>query len=264
MSTSRIANSLKSFFTDGYLVSYPKCGRTWLTLMLGNLMANESSKTPDNPLRLKEYSDPLHQVPKIRVSHDDNPHEKPLSRMSTDVSLYRYSRVIFLYRDPRDVVVSLWFHNSKRLERDVGTLDNFVWNGIGGLATIVQFYNRWFENSRRLRNVHMLAYEDLRSDTHYHLEEVARFLRIPGIDAACIDAAVSENQFGRMQQRERSGYYTTDRMQAANVQDPDSYKTRRAKVGGYRDYLETDQVTAINAYLRENLHSFYCDRYVNT
>jgi hypothetical protein len=35
--------------------------------------------------------------------------------------------------------------------------------------------------------------------------------------------------------------------------NPDSYKVRRAKVGGYRDYFDDDQVQQIDSYIRSNL-----------
>ncbi len=39
--------------------------------------------------------------------------------------------------------------------------------------------------------------------------------------------------------------------------NPNSYKVRRAKVGGYKDYFDDQQVKQIDAYVAENLSAFF-------
>jgi len=36
-------------------------------------------------------------------------------------------------------------------------------------------------------------------------------------------------------------------VQAKNVNDPNTFKVRKAKVGGYRDYFDDEQVAELNA-----------------
>jgi alcohol sulfotransferase len=42
-------------------------------------------------------------------------------------------------------------------------------------------------------------------------------------------------------------------MAPGDKSDPDSYKVRRAKVGGYRDYFDDGQAEQIEAYIRDHL-----------
>ena len=42
-------------------------------------------------------------------------------------------------------------------------------------------------------------------------------------------------------------------MQAKNVNDPNTFKVRKAKVGGYRDYFDDEQVAELNALVDANL-----------
>jgi hypothetical protein len=42
-------------------------------------------------------------------------------------------------------------------------------------------------------------------------------------------------------------------MRARDRSNPDSYKVRRAKVGGYRDYFEDDQLARIDALVQSSL-----------
>lgn len=263
MRRNRVGALVKSLFTDGYVVSYPKCGRTWLTLMLGDLLAQSSPRRPLNPLRLKEYSSPFRRIPKIRIGHDDNPHEKPVWWIDKDKTFYRFSRTLFLYRDPRDVVVSLYFHECKRLGRDAGTLEEFTWSPRGGLPAIVGFYDIWVEAAARLGpRIHFLAYEDLRAAPEKHLAEAAQFLRIRVNTRDAVTNAVANNDFQRMQRRERAGLFPSARLRPGDAADSESYKTRRAIVGGYRDYFADTELAIINRYLDSWLPRFLADRYL--
>ncbi len=40
--------------------------------------------------------------------------------------------------------------------------------------------------------------------------------------------------------------------------DPESFKTRKGRVGGYADYLCGKEIEYMNAYLEKNLALFYC------
>jgi hypothetical protein len=46
-------------------------------------------------------------------------------------------------------------------------------------------------------------------------------------------------------------------MMPRDKDNPDSYKVRRAKVGGYRDYFNDEEVAAIDNYLTESLHGMF-------
>jgi hypothetical protein len=65
---------------DAYLISFPKCGRTWLRLMIGNIFARHFSF--DHPeiqrkmLKLEPLAELNPAVPRVWVTHDDEPHLK--------------------------------------------------------------------------------------------------------------------------------------------------------------------------------------------
>ncbi len=46
-------------------------------------------------------------------------------------------------------------------------------------------------------------------------------------------------------------------LKPANQDDPESYKTRRGKIGGYADYLSPEQVEYMNHKIETELSSFY-------
>jgi alcohol sulfotransferase len=47
------------------------------------------------------------------------------------------------------------------------------------------------------------------------------------------------------------------RLVPGDRKNPDSFKVRRAKVGGYRDYFDDDQITEIDRFVRESLSPIY-------
>jgi hypothetical protein len=80
------------------------------------------------------------------------------------------------------------------------------------------------------------------------------FLGTPA-SAAEIREAVEYGSVENMRQREQesgSGL-AGGRLRPRDVNNPDSYKVRRAKVGGYRDYFDDEQVRQIDAIVDETL-----------
>ena len=101
---------------DVFILSFPKAGRTWLRLMLGRLLSEHYriDASYDELLHLKPLTGKVPGVPLIGVTHDGNPHTKPPGALGTDKEAFRGKRVILLYRDLRDVLVSLYFENLNR------------------------------------------------------------------------------------------------------------------------------------------------------
>ena len=92
---------------DVYIVSYPKCGRTWLRLMIGRTVSQHFNLPQDEAilfLRWGPKPDPL--LPMITVVHEDRPMLKRPEELERSKEKFRHKRVIFLVRDPRDVIVS--------------------------------------------------------------------------------------------------------------------------------------------------------------
>jgi len=68
-----------------------------------------------------------------------------------------------------------------------------------------------------------------------------------------IDDAVEQNTVENLREKERTNFYQNKRLAPRDPNDPDSYKVRRAKVGGYRDYFEPAQIVAMEAYVAARL-----------
>src|SRR5437773_5781175 len=102
---------LTTFPDDTFLVSFPRSGNTWTRFLIGNLIQpsapitflNIENVIPDTNALSKSYLDRVSR-PRILKSHE---HFDP-----------RYRKVIYIVRDPRDVALSHYNWQRKRLEID--------------------------------------------------------------------------------------------------------------------------------------------------
>jgi alcohol sulfotransferase len=96
----------------------------------------------------------------------------------------------------------------------------------------------------------VIRYEDMRADPHGALRDVLAFLGTPGTDAQIQDA-VAYAAYDNMKQLEQKRVFWLSgfRLRPGDRGNPQSYKVRRAKVGGWRDYFDDQQVAAIDRLL---------------
>jgi hypothetical protein len=68
-----------------------------------------------------------------------------------------------------------------------------------------------------------------------------------------IAAAVEWGSFDNLRKLEAEGFFSQGGMTLRNPKDPESFKVRRAKVGGYRDYFSPQQVEELETLVNDNL-----------
>jgi hypothetical protein len=242
--------------TAVYMLSYPKCGRTWLRLMMGKALVDDLDLSTD-PMELNLLHKASRRVPRIRVTHDDMPQLKRPDAVEHDKRRYAGKRVIFLVRDPRDTLISYYFQATKRRDRYEGTPADFLRHDVGALDTIIAYYNVWAEARTVPRTFCLIRYEDLHRDP---VGELGRALDVVGHvpPRHVLETAVEFSRFDNMRKLETAaavGAY--DRMKPADEKDLESYKTRKGKVGGYRDYLSADDIAYMNDRIARTLSPYY-------
>ncbi len=256
---------LQKFFAtravDAFVISFPKCGRTWLRLMLGHYLLDGG---PGDPLDVKGITIKRPDLPTIHFSHDDYPHWKPVQDLHPDKSIYEDKTIALLVRDPRDVVVSYYFQYVLRGDRErandasfAGTLSDFIRHDIGGIRSVIGFYNIWAMNRGLPRRFAMIRYEDLHSDPERELRSFVEFLGLPDLGPARITSAVQVGAFENMRALERAGTLPGERLAPAGSDDSEGFKTRRGVVGGYADYMTPDDVRYVDRLIEAELDDFY-------
>ena len=149
---------------DVLLVSYPKVGRTWLTMLLSRAMANHAGVTEVDYLANDLLGGRVGDLPHIRISHDDNPHWKTARGLERSKKRYAQKKIVLLVRDPRDTVVSMYFERTRRERAYGGTLSDFLHEQRGSLDTILAYYNVWARERAHVGAFCLMRYEDLKAD----------------------------------------------------------------------------------------------------
>lgn len=253
-----------------YLISYPKCGRTWLRLMIGKALASHFRLPEEEDILLLKDVRKLHpNIPVIKVEHDDHPMYKTPQELQTSKEAFRDKKVILLVRDPRDVVVSSYFEwikrkdlfatpfNEHRLSSSTIELADFIFQERGGFDTILRYYNIWAENRHTPKGFLLVRYEDMRHSPETELRRVLDFLGLNEISPETVRAAVEFASFENMRKMEAEGRFRSAILKPGNQQDEDSYKTRKGEISGYRRYLDEEKIEILNQKMREHLSPFF-------
>jgi hypothetical protein len=260
--------------TDAYLISYPKCGRTWLRLMLGRAICSHFGLPEDEDLLLLNWrSRPRYRgkppIPMIRVVHDNRPMLRTPQELETSKQLYRGKKVLFLVRDPRDVIVSSYFEMTSRgqlfgenpyEQRQAifeGSLADFINRPAGGFDTILRYFAIWAQNREVPADFLLLRYEDLKADPAAELRRALDFLGLREITDATIAEAVCFASFENMRKMEAEGRFQSGMLRPGDQTNQNSFKTRKGKVQGYLDYLSPEQAAVLSERMRTELPDLY-------
>jgi hypothetical protein len=136
---------------------------------------------------------------------------------------------------------------------------DFVMDERAGLPQICHFMTCWANALPDIKHSKIVRYEDLRADPNGELEKLVDFLGTPGTPEQ-IAAAVDFGAFDNMKKREAKAAETMGsgmRLRPGDASNQDSYKVRRGKVGGYRDYFEDDEIAQIDELVARQLPALF-------
>lgn len=251
--------------SDCVIVSFGKSGRTWLRVMLSRFYQRRHGLPENSLIGFANLHLRDRRIPKLFFTHDNYLRDYTGNRDSK--ADFYDKKVILLVRHPCDVAVSQYFQwrhrmhpRKKRLndypdhEAQVSIFD-FVYRHEAGLPKVVTFLNEWTRELPRLRQFLLLRYEDMIADTEASLGRVLAFIGHDPTQAELRDAVAfaSVENMRQLEQPKVLGLWGGHRLGATDKANPDSHKVRRAKVGGYRDYFDGDQIAQLDAYVRANL-----------
>lgn len=157
---------------DTFLVSYPKSGNTWLRYILAYLIKGTEKIITDKELN--------RIIPDIYVDKDIIDAQKHNRIIKThDLYFEDYPKIIYIYRDYRDAVVS-YYHYCCALGRFSGSLSEFI------KSDIVLMHGSWPQHLKKIINhkkenpnkVLMISYESLFTDFEKNVKEIIRFMEI--------------------------------------------------------------------------------------
>jgi sulfotransferase family protein len=250
--------------SDLIWICFPKSGSTWLEVMLTHYFVKRYGAMTERVRDLYPISCTLPSVAVTVRTHDDDPHLKTVDQFETDKSKYRHKRVLFLARDPRDILVSYYFEYTKKKEYIAakqlpfnGSIDDFIHHNIGGLRAIIRFYNIWAEHVDVPREFNIITYESIRANPREELCRVLEIIDSNPIDPACVENAVAFGAFDNMRQLEERSAPGLVLNPHVTIGDIEGYKVRRGKVSGYIDYLSQRSIAECDSIVRSELSDYF-------
>jgi hypothetical protein len=195
--------NLAVFSDDTFVVSYPRSGNTWTRFLIANLVFPSESVTFANIERL---------IPDTSSQSNRALKRTPRPRIIKSHTYFdpRYRRVLYIVRDPRDLVLSYYdFQRKNRQIADDYPLADFVDDFVNG-RMISADMGSWGENvaswiyTRQNHSGFLLTrYEDMKSDTQQELTRIASFLSLEPTPER-LNQAIQASSVERMREMERT------------------------------------------------------------
>ena len=233
---------------DGFVVSIPKCGRTWLHFMIQYYYCTKNKI----PFKLYTHGQGENRIPNIVFTHDLWEHrtaKKPLDRFKGKFLIPSDCRntrpTLLLTRDLRDVMVSLYFQVTKREQIFSGSISELIVDPVLGADAAVNIINSWWNELRQSDMFIHTSYENLTLQTEYELARILSHFGEPAPDMNIVAEAIQFSNFTNMQEMERDQKISDVILTPGDSDDPESFKVRRGIVGGYKDYMSEMDIFVI-------------------
>jgi len=233
---------------DAILISIPKSGRTWIRTFLNAYFSYKNGR--QFSLTLTDRGDA--GVPRIIYSHDRFEHRTKGNAWDRFRRKYLIPRralrkrpIVLLTRDPRDAFVSYFVQLTRRNpatpnEIKEMSVDALLRHPRFGIGVMVEVMNSWITEFGDRSDFTIVRYEDLRADPARRFHELLRAIGEKEIDDTVFGPAIDFSDFRNMQKLEAAGEFGSKILQPRDREDPESFKVRQGKVGGFREYLSDE------------------------
>ena len=234
------------------VVGYPKVGNTWFGVMLRRMLV-AAYGIPEKQWSFALDADVQrqHDVPLVQMSHAmPQFNTQSASQIEVQTKLAKKSRLVFLMRDPRDTLLSLYFDQSFRSQRFCGTLDSMIRDRVYGVEKLIKFYcawdAAWFESDGQI----IVHYEDLHRDPLSTMDTTWNFARLAQLSLQQLQDAVAFGRFDNMRNIEvncqiKQGWLRKKK----KVTRTEGLKTRCGQIGQYAEYMEPSTLQYVESCL---------------
>jgi sulfotransferase family protein len=241
------------------ILSIPKSGRTWIRTFLCAYFCKLHGR--DFTLQPERYGDA--GIPRLIFSHDLFEHrtkgdlwDKFRGKYLVPKRELQRAKIILLVRDPRDCFVSLYVQMTRRdpaapAKFKKQTASDLLRHERFGIRSIIRTMNDWLHEFAGRNNFMIIRYEALRASPAEHFRELLAVLGETAPDMSIFHEALEFSEFTNMQKLEAAGAFDSKILRPGDVHDPESFKVRRGKIGGYREYLSTEDQEYASDALRE-------------
>ncbi|MHA6279845.1 sulfotransferase domain-containing protein [Salinimicrobium sp. CAU 1759] len=223
---------------DVFIAGFPKSGNTWVqNLVSGLLFGIDTMYLPDSLTQ--------ELVPDV--------HYKKVYKRFLDFTCFKthhlpdekYRRVIYLTRDPRDVMVSYFFFK-KNFFAEV-PFEDMIKPERSFLIQWKKHTQEWMKNPYDAEILH-IKFEDLVKNTNYELKRMGDFLRINRPEEM-LARVVAGNNFQIMQQKENNWGFDNQ----VDKRNRKGQFFRKGEVGSYKYELTAEQISMIEKAVSDEL-----------
>ncbi len=248
-----------------HFVSFPKSGRTWIELMVAKAYSIKTGTDVSTIVNNKaDFTDT--NLSNYFFSHG---HENNLICKGNyfPVKNYYNKKVILLVRDPRSVLVSMYYYMKYSFNAFGGDISEFikypyksgtqeaiVSSSRFGIMPIINYMNAWKNNNKILKDFKVIYYEDFKKNTK---KELTKLLRYVGLHFCSneIDLILEYGSIDNMKKLESEN--TLKWHAFPNPQDNRGAKVREGNTTGFKKELSLDDLKYIEDMLENNLNNFY-------
>jgi len=267
-----IINLFHRFLVDAVIVSFPKTGYTWFSVMLRQLIL-DAYGLPENRIAKLFVQDhrPAQvfgidfRIPVIYHNHfiTKAPAQPDLEDMMTVLKPFRRTPMLIMFRDVKDVLVSYYMEAVYRTAEAhfTGSVDDFARSETYGVSKFVRYYNAVADFRSPANAPLMVAhYEDMWAHTAETLKRTALFLGVGNLTDAHIGHAIDRWSLKNMQRMEETATPETALVPDLHFPVTQRAEGRRARVGGsgnWRKHLSPEVAAWADDYVARNLDPLY-------
>lgn len=237
-----------------YICSYPKSGRTWLRFILSNyinLKFNLNIKIDFHSIftLIPNYEYDKRKGIEIYDYFTNNRFPLMLaSHTKYNPEMFSDGKTIFLLRSVYDIMVSDYFQNTDMLKTWNGDIKSFIRRREDGIYRLCSYLNSWAQILQDCKAL-IVSYEGLYADAELTVSNILEFLKIP-FDKQLLQHSLKSSSFSEMKKLEKVKGIPGIDYTACNA---DTLRVREGIVGGYKEYLDADDVSFIDSICKKEL-----------
>ncbi|MBN2105720.1 sulfotransferase domain-containing protein [bacterium] len=192
----------------------------------------------------------------VVFEHDQStwvPFPRKPEKISINKSKYANKKIVFLARDPRDILVSSWYHLTYREKIYKDPLSEFIKDPLLGIKKIVVFMNRWLDAKELFHELLIVRYEDLKQNPELVIVKILNLIGETNIDKHKLQTAIQNASLDNMRKMESDGKFKIPWLKPGNKKDKRSFKTRKGMIGDWKNHFSESDIEYTNQILSKLL-----------
>lgn len=222
-----------------FVISYPKSGNTWMRFLLANVLSDEEIDF----VNIEDKVIDIYKRNNKEIEENDE-HLDIFKSHSYFRPKFSNNKVVYIVRDPRDVVISYYHYFNKTKDNKIEFnqfLKMFLKGDFNKFGSWRDNVGSWLGAKQNSDNFLLIKYEDLLEDTYREFVKVCEFLNIK-FDSKSIKIAIENSSFNNLKKIEEE---VENEAEETKNTDKNKKFFRKGKSQEWKDFLTESQVKEI-------------------